>query len=288
MNDAVKHKLSYFLFIAFGGGWAMMLLGMFPGDNASYSALLNLYPFAPLLAVLIVYGFHLDEKTAGIRWKITKGEQLGWLRFAWLYPILLTAAGAVLYFILNPGMFDSGLGAMEEAMSAQNTSMDKYTLFFTQLLTSCISMPFFRGAAGLGQEVGWRGFLQPELEKKLGFRKSVILTGVISGLWYVPMICLSGLVFGTGYPGEPWLGVAVYCVYSVFISILSPVVYEKSGSILLSALLRGSFDAVGSIPVYLLHSIPDGLIFGPGMPGITTMIPLAVYAILVLRKAETD
>lgn len=43
-------------------------------------------------------------------------------------------------------------------------------------------LPFF------GEEYGWRGFLQPQMQKQFGMKKGIILTGVIWGIWHLPMI----------------------------------------------------------------------------------------------------
>lgn len=44
---------------------------------------------------------------------------------------------------------------------------------------------FFAGG-GLGEEVGWRGFLQSVFERQRGVVGSSLAVGVIWGLWHVP------------------------------------------------------------------------------------------------------
>lgn len=41
--------------------------------------------------------------------------------------------------------------------------------------------------AFLGEEYGWRYYLQPLLQKKFGLRKGVILLGIVWGLWHLPV-----------------------------------------------------------------------------------------------------
>ncbi len=40
----------------------------------------------------------------------------------------------------------------------------------------------------LGEEFGWRAYLVPKLEKLLGLTPSLIIGGIIWGLWHAPFI----------------------------------------------------------------------------------------------------
>ncbi len=44
----------------------------------------------------------------------------------------------------------------------------------------------------LGEELGWRGFMQNELQKKFSPLKSAIIVGVLHGFWHTPLWLLSG------------------------------------------------------------------------------------------------
>jgi len=50
----------------------------------------------------------------------------------------------------------------------------------------------FRGP--LGEELGWRGFLQNELEKKHSTLKSSLIVGLLWGSWHLPLWLVSGYV----------------------------------------------------------------------------------------------
>ena len=51
----------------------------------------------------------------------------------------------------------------------------------------------------LGEEIGWRGFLVPELTGWVGFRRASLYSGVIWGAWHLPGI-LTGAYGAAGTP----------------------------------------------------------------------------------------
>jgi membrane protease YdiL (CAAX protease family) len=51
----------------------------------------------------------------------------------------------------------------------------------------------------LGEEIGWRGFLVPELTTWVGFRRASLYSGVIWGAWHLPGI-LTGAYGTSGTP----------------------------------------------------------------------------------------
>src|ERR1041385_7591815 len=53
-------------------------------------------------------------------------------------------------------------------------------------------------ATVLGEEIGWRGFLVPELAKRYSFAATAIISGLIWALWHYPL-----LLWGDYHPDTP-------------------------------------------------------------------------------------
>ena len=51
---------------------------------------------------------------------------------------------------------------------------------------------FFHVAFAAGEEIGWRGFLVPQLYKRMSFTATCLVTGLIWSVWHFPLI-LSGI-----------------------------------------------------------------------------------------------
>ena len=93
---------------------------------------------------------------------------------------------------------------------------------------SIVSLPFnyiLTIIAFLGEEYGWRFYLQPIMQKKFGMKLGVILLGVVWGLWHTPV----DLFFYTEDSAPQMLvGQIITCV---FIGIFFGFVYLKTNNI---------------------------------------------------------
>lgn len=100
---------------------------------------------------------------------------------------------------------------------------------------------FFAGP--LGEELGWRGFLLPEFQKKFSNLKSAIAIGVIWFLWHIPLFWAP---FGTLVSGGiiSFLPVLTYFIMLICLSILITwFVLDSKGSVLIAILFHLSINA---------------------------------------------
>ena len=90
-------------------------------------------------------------------------------------------------------------------------------------------------ATTLGEEIGWRGFLVPELIKRFSFTTTAVLSGVIWALWHVPIIIFAGYNAGTG-----WYGLAVVSANMIGLCFVLTWLRLKSGSLWTGVILHAS------------------------------------------------
>jgi membrane protease YdiL (CAAX protease family) len=93
-------------------------------------------------------------------------------------------------------------------------------------------------AGPLGEELGWRGFLLPELQKKYTNLKSAIIIGVVWFIWHIP---LWWAPFGTLVSGEK-ISILPVTTYFLMLNCLSIIitwlVINSKGSILVAILFH--------------------------------------------------
>jgi len=99
------------------------------------------------------------------------------------------------------------------------------------VLSSCIS--------ALGEELGWRGFLVPQLAKIMPFPRVAFVSGIIWALWHYPII-----LFSTAYRGAGplWYTIACFTIMVVGASFLFAWMRLKSGSVWTGMFLHASHN----------------------------------------------
>lgn len=93
-------------------------------------------------------------------------------------------------------------------------------------------------ARALGEEIGWRGFLVPELYKTLGFTGTAFISGIVWSLWHFPVLIFADYNAGTA----TWYALLCFTVMVIAISFVFAWLRLKSGSLWTAAMLHASHN----------------------------------------------
>jgi uncharacterized protein len=93
-------------------------------------------------------------------------------------------------------------------------------------------------ASALGEEIGWRGFLVPQLAKVTSFTKLSVLSGLVWAVWHYPILLFAD--YNSGTPA--WYGLTCFTVMVVGISFVFAWMRLKSGSLWTGMLLHASHN----------------------------------------------
>ncbi|HLK34071.1 MAG TPA: CPBP family intramembrane glutamic endopeptidase [Terriglobales bacterium] len=93
-------------------------------------------------------------------------------------------------------------------------------------------------STALGEEIGWRGFLVPELAKQMSFTKLSLLSGIIWAAWHSPVLLFADYNSGT----NRWYALGCFTLMVVAISFIFAWMRLKSGSLWPAALLHASHN----------------------------------------------
>ena len=194
--------------------------------------------WSPALAA-IVAGILTRRSLKEIGWR---PWPVKWLVAGWVFPILYAFPAYALVWVAGLGSVPNPT-FLERARFTLNMPTEPNWLVilaafgFISIVNLIPAM-----ILSLGEEIGWRGFLVPELTKWIRFRRASLLSGVIWFAWHLP-----GILSGAYGQGNTPLAYRLACFTAMVIS----------GAIVLAWLRMKS----GSIwPVAIMHATHNGII----------------------------
>lgn len=293
-NQNFKRILIYLL-ITFGLTWGYYFLILYPVVNGeSLSGVPSVVAqlmtaagmFFPAFGVLLT---RLVTKE-GFRdcWlKPSFKKNIKTYLLAWFGPGILTLAGAALYFLLFPDQLDLSFGYFIATLEAAGVPMETLPIPIGLLMVvQCVQALFLAPALNfvtcLGEEWGWRGYLLPKMKDQLPTLPMLLVTGIIWGLWHAPLTAI-GHNYGVGYPGFPFAGIAMMCLFCIVLGVFMSYVTLKTGSCIPAVLAHGAVNGIGSIGIYFTKDGGNPFV-GPAPMGIIGLIPfMIVAAVMVIR-----
>ena len=285
-----RTRIIVYLVAAFGIAWVWAFAVVWPlyAQTGSFNTNAQLATagcmFAPTLAVLVArLVTHEGFSNANIRPRSLKSTWKYYV-LAWVGPLVLVVIGTGLWFLLNPGDFDSEMttyiassqAQLEAAGQAGEVDADQLRATLPLQLAVVLVAPVANLVPSLGEEWGWRGYLLPKLLERHSMGIVLLSSGVIWGLWHAPLIAL-GHNYGTDYPGFPVGGILAMCVLCIVLGVFMSYVTLRSGSCLPAAIAHGMFN--GCYSMGILFSTTGGNPFlGPAATGIVGGIGFVVAA----------
>ena len=250
MDKKVQLKrLIIFLVLAFGLAWGYELIFIGNGfvwdvkdpDSVRLISLVSLGMLAPAIAHVLTRVFTKESlKPAGkdsmmLGINIDNGKWKVFL-FAILIPLAYSASADLLLCLTTRGLFDTSIlpdSGMPNSMAIL-------------IPVSAVSNGVIISFAAFGEEFGWRAYMMPKLKSLMGRYHALIVGGIIWGLWHAPLTCV-GHNFDTDYPGFPYVGIILMCLYCILLGGILTYVTERTGSVWPAAFLHGVNNASPSI-----------------------------------------
>ena len=135
----------------------------------------------------------------------------------------------------------------------------------------------------IGEELGWRAFLYDKLECLFGLNASIVIGGIIWGVWHLPVLIQMGLNFGKDAPGFPITNVLLMCVFCVVIGAMLQMLRKMADSVVAPIIAHALIDTVCNViaTMFLSEKIVDSVQFKIGgcmmVSSVLIGIPCWVY-----------
>jgi CAAX protease family protein len=175
------------------------------------------------------------ESLRDLGWKWGTGRYELW---AYVIPLLYTVPVYLLVWLTGLGGFYD-VAFVEKVAKSYGLSALPLTvalMFYVLITMTAGFVP--KTARALGEEIGWRGFLVPELAKVTSFTGAGLISGLMWAAWHYPAILFSNYNAGT----PSWYALTCFTVMVVAQSYIFAWLRLRSQSLWPAALLHGSHN----------------------------------------------
>ncbi|MGB7151450.1 MAG: type II CAAX endopeptidase family protein [Terriglobales bacterium] len=199
----------------------------------AFGMMITAVMWCPALASLVTCRL-MGRSFRSLAWRWPEGR---YLAVAYFLPLGYAAIAYGSVWALRLGGWNSDLvGLVTQRFGLRG--MPQWGVFALWLLfTSTAGL--IRGlSTALGEEIGWRGFLVPELAKQMSFTKLSLLSGVIWAAWHSPLLLFADYNAGT----NRWYALGCFAVMVISGSFAFAWLRLKSGSLWTAAVLHASHN----------------------------------------------
>jgi len=222
-RSALLHLLFFFC-LTYILSWSIWLWGL---PRSGWFLVLG--TFAPTLIALLLTAIYDGRKGLAkilqvmIRWRV----KAWWYLFCFGSTALVVGVSLV-WYSLNDGQ-----------ITHTNDPRQWYLIFpaFLQVL-------FF---SVLGEEIGWRGFALPQMQKMIGALPASMVLGIIWSLWHLPL-------FWQADNFHSQLPISLFLLQSIALTILITWLYNRTGGSLLMVHL---FHTASNLTLGVLPIMPE-------------------------------
>jgi membrane protease YdiL (CAAX protease family) len=238
--------------------------------------------WSPALAAFATKGI-FGESIRELPWK------WGNARYAWLgyvIPILYTVPVYLIVWLSGLGAFNVAFLQKTAAEFGWKNFPPSMTLTLFVLITATIGL-IPKLSRALGEEIGWRGFLVPELAKVVSFPKVALISGLMWAAYHYPVLLFADYNGG----GPRWYSLICFTVMVVAGSFILAWLVLRAQSLWPAAIFHASHNLfVQSICTPLTRDTgPTKYIideFGIGLV-ITSVIGAVTVCLLARRQDQT-
>ncbi len=220
-----QHRFLSFVLVTYAFTWSFhgVLFQLGLPESWTFSVLIGLGAYGPVIgAAVVVWASGGDLRAWALQAFKCRVRPVWWLVALGL-PALIIVASTVVFVLFGGDLVLTGLD----------------TLFLYPLL-----LVYALVIGGGQEELGWRGFAQPELQGRYGAFGAAVIIGVVWAAWHAPLFLLPGATHGGFNAGIYLAGILGESV------ILAWLYNSTNGSVLLAGLFHaGNNVAMNWYPV---------------------------------------
>jgi len=194
------------------------------------------YMWCPGIAALVA-SFITTRPLKAIGWTFSPR----WIGLGWLIPVSYAFVGYGLVWITGLGGVPSDTFITRARLTLGLASQPPWLVIVAAFGYIAVLSVLPSMISSLGEEIGWRGFLVPELARWIGPRGACLGSGLIWATWHLPVILFAG--YGAVGTPKAW---QITCFFAMVMSsaVVMGWLRLKSGSIWPTAVVHATHNAV--------------------------------------------
>ena len=187
-----------------------------------------------IAAIITQLVFH--KSLRGLGWKPGK---IKYLAMGYILPVIYCLVVYGITWISGLGNFPNP-DFITILQTNYGFSAETGNLALAYFLPIMVTLGVLSGVlSAAGEEIGWRGFLVPELSKHMSYTKAMFLSGAIWAAWHMPLIFFADY----SLPGVPvFYSAIMFTIMVMGISFAFGWLRLKSGSLWPAALFHASHN----------------------------------------------
>jgi len=177
----------------------------------------------------------------GMGWRL---GSLRWLGIAYVLPALYALPVYALTWLAGLGRFSYPIEFYSQAQRLAPHNIHIAALMIFLIVNFTIGM-LQNIISALGEEIGWRGLLVPELARVTSFTNTALISGIVWAAWHMPLIlladynnhgvsvaysaaCFFVMIVATSFPfawlrlksGSLWVAVLLHASHNLFVQAI--------------------------------------------------------------------
>jgi membrane protease YdiL (CAAX protease family) len=216
-----------------------------------------------------------DRNLKGLGWKPGPAK---WLGLAYVLPILYSMVIYGITWLTGQGGFATDVVAeVSKELGLADASMWQLVAVYTLVVSTIVFVKAMPGA--FGEELGWSGFLFPELQRMGSFTSASLIGGILWALFHLPLI-----LFADYRSTAPIMfQVVVFFISTTALRFVTNWFRAKSGSVWPTVIFHASHNAIFLNlfdPLMARYPLTDFFVteFGAGLMVISVLMALYIWA----------
>jgi len=224
--------------------------------------------------------FRESIKDLGWKWGKETNKYILW---AFLLPIAVNLITFTIFWTSEWSKFFNAEFVKETGAAFGIQSLPSGWIIFIYVVFIGIFGLVGTASRALGEEIGWRGFLVPELYKRYGYIRTSIIAGIIWASWHYTV-----MIWGYFKTGEPvWFVLTDYTIQVVAFSFIFTWLTIKSKSLFPAVILHGTMNLYNQqIFTPLTEINPENPWFVRDESTILTFVLILFALYFILRRKE--